>query len=159
MEVRPELLKAPSPIFVTLFGILMEVRPEQRENAPEPILVTLLGIMVFLQPKNNVLLAVSIIALQLFRESNVVFPDSTLIEVRPLQPSKAQLPILVTLFGMVTEVRPEQSEKAPFEIFNVPSLIVIDVLSGIIPLYWYAIFLIYTNPSGLLLYQGVSANA
>ena len=30
-------------------------------------------------------------------------------EVRPLQPSKAELPMEVTLLGMVMEVRPVQS--------------------------------------------------
>ena len=33
-------------------------------------------------------------------------------EVRPLQPSKAKLPMLVTPSGMVMEVRPEQLLKA-----------------------------------------------
>ncbi len=33
-------------------------------------------------------------------------------EVRPLQPEKAQFPMLVTLLGMVTEVRCLQSLKA-----------------------------------------------
>ena len=33
-------------------------------------------------------------------------------EVRPEQPEKAAPPILVTPLGMVTEVRPEQPEKA-----------------------------------------------
>jgi len=34
------------------------------------------------------------------------------IEVRPEQPEKAFEPMLVTLFGIVIEVRPEQPEKA-----------------------------------------------
>jgi len=34
------------------------------------------------------------------------------IEVRPEQDEKAYMPMLVTLFPMVTEVRPEQDEKA-----------------------------------------------
>ena len=33
-------------------------------------------------------------------------------EVRPEQPEKAPLPMDVTLLGMVTELRPEQPEKA-----------------------------------------------
>jgi len=32
--------------------------------------------------------------------------------VRPVQPEKAAIPMLVTLFGMVTLVRPLQPEKA-----------------------------------------------
>ena len=38
------------------------------------------------------------------------------IEVKPLQPEKAELPMLVTLSGMVIEVKPLQPEKAP--LFN-----------------------------------------
>ena len=38
------------------------------------------------------------------------------IEVREVQPPKAQFPMLVTLSGMVTEVSKVQSEKAP--LFN-----------------------------------------
>ena len=33
-------------------------------------------------------------------------------EVRPLQPLKAEFPMLVTPFGIATEVRPPQSLKA-----------------------------------------------
>ena len=39
-----------------------------------------------------------------------------MIDVRPLQPKKAALPIEVTELGMVTEVRPLQPEKALFPI-------------------------------------------
>ena len=35
-------------------------------------------------------------------------------EVRPEQYENAELPMLVTLLGMVTEVRPEQLENAQF---------------------------------------------
>ena len=88
--------------------------------------------MVFRQPTIKVFVTVSIIALQLLRESYFLFPDSTtievmgqssktcspilvtllgmVIEVRPLQPEKAYLPIVVTLFGMVMEVRSLQSK-------------------------------------------------
>ena len=77
-EVRPlQREKAPSPIDVTLLGIVTEVRPLQPAKAPTPMLVTLLGIVVFLHPVINVLDDVSIIALQLLRESNLVFPSST----------------------------------------------------------------------------------
>jgi hypothetical protein len=46
------------------------------------------------------------------------------IEVRPLQPLKAEVPILVTLFGMVIEVRPLQPLKA-----EVPILITGDFIT------------------------------
>ena len=70
--------------------------------------VTEFGIIVFLHPKNKVFVFVSIIALQLSRESYFVFPDSTFIDVRPEQAWKAKYPMLVTEFGIVILVRPEQ---------------------------------------------------
>ena len=70
MEVRAEQPEnALDPMLVTLFGIVMEVRAEQPENAPSPMLATLLGITVFLHPASKVFVSVTIIALQLFRES------------------------------------------------------------------------------------------
>ena len=92
-------------MLVTLLGISTEVRLVHQMNAHSPILVTLLGITVFLQPKINVLVAVSIIALQLLRESYIEFPLDTTIVVRPVQPENAEPPMLVTLLGIVTEVR------------------------------------------------------
>ena len=86
-EVRPRHIeKALLPMLVTLLGMVTEVRPEQPSNAYSPMLVTLLGMIVLLQPAIRVLLAVSIIALQLLRESYFSFPLSTDIEVRPEQP-------------------------------------------------------------------------
>ena len=65
--VSPEQpLNASSPMLVTLLGISMLLSPEQDPKAPTAILNTPLGIMVFLQPAINVLLRVSIMALQLF---------------------------------------------------------------------------------------------
>ena len=70
MEFRPlQPLKALLAIDVTLLGMVTEVRPLQLQNAPSPMDVTLLGIIVFLHPKINVFDAVSIMALQLLRES------------------------------------------------------------------------------------------
>ena len=45
-------------------------------------------------------------------------------EVKEEQPSKAENSILVTLLGMVTEVKEEQSSKAKFAIIRVSFLIV-----------------------------------
>ena len=56
-------------MLVTLLGIVIEVKPYLRKNAQAPILVTLLGITVFSPPTTRVFVAVSIIALQLSRES------------------------------------------------------------------------------------------
>ena len=85
-EVRLEQpQKASSPMEVTLFGMVTEVRVEHLQKASSPMEVTLFGMIVFLHPVINVLLSVSIIALQFSRESYFVFPDATLIEVKPLQ--------------------------------------------------------------------------
>ena len=87
MEVRPEQpLNASSPMLVTPSGMVMEVRLEHSPNAHPPMLVTLLGMVVFMQPAIRVLVLVSIIALQLSLESYVLLPASTLIEVRLEQP-------------------------------------------------------------------------
>ena len=77
---------------------------------------TLLGIMVFLHPIISVLLLVSMIALQLSRESYFVLPFSITIEVKPVQPRNAASPMDVTLLGMVIEVKPLHSWNAKFPI-------------------------------------------
>ena len=51
--------------------------------------VTLLGIMVFWHPQINVLVEVSIMALQLSRESYIAFPEPTLIEAKLRQNENA----------------------------------------------------------------------
>jgi hypothetical protein len=71
-----------------------------------PMDVTLLGMTVFLQPAIRALDDVSMMALQLSRESYFALPVSTTIEVKPLQRRKAVSPMDVTLLGMVTEVKP-----------------------------------------------------
>ena len=67
MDVSPQLSKARSPMDVTLLGMEMDVNPHLK--APCPMEVTLMGIMVFFQPAIRVFDDVSIIALQLSRES------------------------------------------------------------------------------------------
>ena len=62
-------LNASLPIVVTELGIVILVNPVQPLNASLPMEVTELGITVFWQPKISVLLAVSMMALQLPRES------------------------------------------------------------------------------------------
>ena len=56
-------------MLVTLSGMVILVRLLQPEKAELPILVTLVGIIVFIQPAINVLVLVSMMALQLLRES------------------------------------------------------------------------------------------
>ena len=60
---------ADSPMLVTLLGMVIEVRLLHHQNADSPLLVTLLGMVVVAQPAISVLLFVSMIALQLLRES------------------------------------------------------------------------------------------
>ena len=85
------------------------------------MLVTLLGIMVLLHPTIKVFVLVSIIALQLFLLSYLMFPDETEMPVKPLQPLNAEEPILFTLSGMTMFVKPLQSSNAALQI-NLVSL-------------------------------------
>ena len=83
IEVRPlQLLNAYLPMLVTLSGIVIVVKLAQSSNASCPMAVTVDGITVLLQPAISVFDDVSMIALQLSRESYVVFPSSTIIEIR-----------------------------------------------------------------------------
>ena len=91
-----------------------------------PIFVIPSGIIVFLQPCINLFVDVSIIALQLLRESYVVLLLSTVIDVRPSQPRKGWSLIDVTLYGMLIYIKP-QPLKAPSPIVVTPLGIVIDV--------------------------------
>ena len=81
--VQPE--NTPSPILVTDAGMSMLVRPVQPRNALSPMAVTELGTVVFMQPATSVLLAVSMMALQLSRESYAVLPALTFMLARPVQ--------------------------------------------------------------------------
>ena len=99
-------------MLVTLLGIVMEVRPEQQMKAEIKMIVTELGMVVDWHPAIRVLEAVSIMALQFSRESYIVLPLSTTMEVREEQPENALRPMLVTELGMVMEVREEQSSNA-----------------------------------------------
>ena len=80
-------------------------------------------------------------------------------EVKPVQPLKALQPIKVTEAGMETEVKPVQPSNAQGLIETEPSFMTTEVPQGISPLYLYATLPIYTIPSDLLSYHGVSANA
>ena len=71
-------------MLVTLLGMVTDVRPLQPENALRPMLVTLFGIIVFLHPTMSVFVDVSIMALQLLRESYTLLPLATFISARPL---------------------------------------------------------------------------
>ena len=72
-------------MLVTELGMVTLVRPEQSSNALLPMLVTELGMMVLLHPAINVFDAVSMMALQLSRESYELLLDATVRQVRPEQ--------------------------------------------------------------------------
>ena len=71
-------LKALWPMVVTVLGMEIEVRLVSPENAEVPISMTDKGIIVFLHPAIKVLEAVSIMALQLLRESYFGLPLATI---------------------------------------------------------------------------------
>ena len=62
---------------VTEEGISIDCSVLHTPNAPLPISITVLGIIVFWHPISSLLVAVSMIALQLLRLSYIGFPDST----------------------------------------------------------------------------------
>lgn len=106
IEVRPvQPMKAFQLISVTLLGMVIEVMLVQLMKASSPMEVTLLGITVFLQPTRSSLVDVSMMALQLFRESKTLLLESTVIDAKAEQPEKVEPLIMVTLLGIVTEVR------------------------------------------------------
>ena len=66
-------------------------------------------------------------ALQFSRESYIELPPSTIMDVNPEHPLKASLPMLVSLFGMVTDVNPEHPSKAEPPMLVTPLPMVSDV--------------------------------
>ena len=56
-------------MLITELPMVTDVKPSQPRKAYSPMLVTELGMIVFLHPVISVLVAVSIMALQLFRLS------------------------------------------------------------------------------------------
>ena len=118
-ELRPlHPLNAPSPIEVMELGIVTEVMPLQPENALWPMEVTELGMVVFLQPVTKMLVSVSMIALQLSRESYLELPASTTMLASSSQPLNALLLIEVIVLGIVTEVKTllEANAQSPIDV-------------------------------------------
>ena len=93
---------------ITELGMVIDVKPLHSRNAFSPMVITVLGITVFLQPAISVLVAVSMMALQSLRLSYTVFPVSTCIDVRPLQPWNALPSMEITELGIVMDVKPLQ---------------------------------------------------
>ena len=92
------------------------------------MVVTLIGIVTEVKPEQS----------SKAEQSMVVTLFGIVTEVMPVQPENAEPPMEVTLLGIVTEVMPMQPENAELDILTVPSLRVIEVPSGISPLYLYA---------------------
>lgn len=103
--------KQPSPKLVTVEGMVIEVREVQPEKQLSPRLVTDDGITVVLIPKIILFVAVSIIALQLSRESNTGLPKATVTVSSEVQASKQRTPMLVNDAGMVIDGSDVQFEK------------------------------------------------
>src|SRR5574344_1477618 len=99
-------------MLVTLLGMLTDVKVEQLWNARSPMLVTPLGMVVVLQPVISVFPSLDRMALHSLLSPSVdryaVLLASTVIVVTPEQPSKTRVPILMTLVGMLTDVRSEE---------------------------------------------------
>ena len=74
--------KAKSIIYFILLGMSIEVKLEQPLKAYGLIVVTLEGMIVFWHPTTKELDAVSMMALQLSRESYTVLSASTVMEVK-----------------------------------------------------------------------------
>ena len=113
--MQPE--KADSPILVTDEGIVIEVKPLNPEHKFD-------GIRSTLSPNVKVLIFVQLENGKPFDEQ---FRTFHVTEVKPVQPSKAALPILVTPSGIVTEVKPVQSLKASSPILVTDEGIVTEV--------------------------------
>ena len=84
-----QFLNALLPMNETELGMVMLESPVHPLNAETEIAVTELGMVEFWQPAMSVLEAVSMIALQLLRESYVELPLSTSMLVSLLQQLKA----------------------------------------------------------------------
>ena len=91
----------------TALGMVMEVSPVQPRKAYSPMAVTVLGMTVFMQPVISLLVAVSMMALQLLGELYTVLLVFTVIDSRELQSLNGLVvPIFVTEAGITMEVKP-----------------------------------------------------
>ena len=98
-----QLEKACMPIVLTELGIFSVVKPQYIKDC-SPIDVTVFGMVVFLQPIIKLLVSVSIIALQLSRESYLLLSSSTIIDDKEEQSKNVDIPIDVVELGIDTEV-------------------------------------------------------
>ena len=135
-------------MLVTPFGIVIEVSPEQLENAEFPMLVTFSGMEMAVtssSPTNRrrvparlelilfvdqaegstILMRVSVSCEQSAKAPEPMFRTlpGIAIRARPEQPLKALLPMLVTVSGIVAEASSSMPEKAesPMTVTKKPS--------------------------------------
>ena len=105
--LQPE--KAKSPIEVTELPIVTDVRPERPQHKHAGIFSTSL-------PNVNVLIPVKPLNGAEYSEKSLQVFAFQLTDVKPLQLWKAELPIVVTELGIVTDVKLEHSLNAPLPI-------------------------------------------
>ena len=122
-EEQPQ--NADFPIEVTLSGITIDFKEVRPLNASSPIEVTPSGITVDLQPTSSLLVAVSMIPLQLARESYTGLSGLTVIEFNE-DNKNANSPIEVTLSGMTMDSKDSQDMNAQSPIEVTPSGITMD---------------------------------
>ena len=104
IEVREEQpLKASDPMLVTLSPIVTDVKEEQSLKASDPMLVTLSPMIYSVTCEPNIWEM-----LELYTYSLLTIASELIVtEVKEEQLRKAIAPMLVTLLGMVMEVREE----------------------------------------------------
>ena len=104
-------LNAESPMLVTPSGIVIEVKLAQPENArslmrsPLVIVTVLSWLLLMWFAANAGIVAVSIGQPLNAESPMLVTLSGIVIEVKPVQPENAEPPILVTLAGIVIEVK------------------------------------------------------
>ena len=104
--------KARQPMDVTELGMSMAVSVVQPWKARSPIAVTEVGMVVFWQPTARVLDAVSMMALQSFRESKFGLSLATVRLVNLVQPENAYSPMRESELPMWMLVNAEHPVKA-----------------------------------------------
>ena len=123
--------KAPLPILVTLLGMVKEVKLEQPEKTYFPMHVTLLGMVrevIFTSSKYKLWAQDRGLESELEKEMLHHAAISLILTLSSLvQSLKAASPMLVTLLEMVTEVKPEQPEKAYFPMLETPLGMVTEI--------------------------------
>ncbi len=113
-----------------LSGIEIDVNSKQPPKAQSHLLFILVGIIVFLLPTINVSVEVSITALQLSRESNIILFSATFIDEMLLHALKAPQQMVLTLPGIWTEIRLEQPLNAPLPMHVIPSGMWMEVIAS-----------------------------